>query len=84
MTIVRGYASMFGHAQPHKGDALLPKLRDYYRAYGVLPSYQQMAALIDLKAKSWIYSVVKKLERDEYLTRTPLGQLMPGPKFNAE
>lgn len=68
--------------QPQHAELLLAKLREYYAAYGVLPTQANMTPLCGWNAHSWTSTIVARLERDGFLARTPEQQLMPGRRFH--
>lgn len=64
-----------------KDMAYLAKLQDYYRDYHALPSYASMAELLGLASKSAVHALVKRLEEEGFVTKTPDRRVAPANRF---
>lgn len=61
-------------------ESQLQKLRQHYRRYGNLPTYDNMRSIFNCKSRSTVYYTVNKLIRAGFLKRSK-HQLLPGPRF---
>jgi repressor LexA len=60
----------------------LARLQDFYARHHVLPgSYSELGKLWDIKAKSWVSTLVERLKDERYLASLPGGKFKPGPRF---
>jgi repressor LexA len=59
----------------------LDKLRDYYAAHGVVPSYSTLMQVMGLRSKSPVAALVNRLKLRGYLESTPDKRLRPGRRF---
>ncbi len=59
----------------------LAKLRDYYAAHRVLPSFSGIANLVGLNTTSAVAAFVKRMKGEGYLDSTPDRRLQPGKRF---
>ena len=61
-------------------ESQLQKLRNHYRQYGNLPTYDHLRSIFNCKSRSTAYYTVNKLIRAGFLRRKN-HQLLPGPRF---
>ncbi|HLP67686.1 MAG TPA: S24 family peptidase, partial [Rhizobium sp.] len=59
----------------------LAKLRDYYAAHRVLPSFSTIAQLVGLKTTSAVSVMVGRMKTAGYLQEAPGRRLQPGKRF---
>jgi repressor LexA len=61
--------------------ASLGRLRDYYAAHQVLPSYATLGGLAGLRSKASVAALVARLKLQGFLASTPEKRLKPGRRF---
>jgi len=68
-------------ARTNNDQAHLRRLRDTYAQFGCLPSYSQMAKVLNFKAKNAAFKLSHRLIASGHLTKAQGGRLAPGPAF---
>lgn len=59
----------------------LAKLRDYYAAHRVLPSFKSIGELVGMRSTASVSGLVKRLTAAGFLNSTPDRRLQPGRSF---
>lgn len=59
----------------------LRRLRDIYAQFGCLPSYSQMAKLLNFRAKNAAFKLSRRLMESGHLVKAQGGRLAPGAAF---
>jgi SOS-response transcriptional repressor LexA len=60
---------------------LLALLRDYFQLHRTLPSFAEVAKMMEIKSTSKIVKLINQLKDADYLQATPSGRLAPGRSF---
>ncbi|QDD64292.1 peptidase S24 [Herbaspirillum seropedicae] len=68
-------------ARTNNDQAHLRRLRDIYAQFGCLPSYSQMAKLLNFKAKNAAFKLSHRLMETGHLVKAQGGRLAPGTAF---
>jgi repressor LexA len=62
-------------------DQVLARLRDYYAAHRVLPSFSHIQRLLGMSSKSRVAEVIARLREAGFLGMSPERRLCPTPRF---
>lgn len=77
-------AAMTESTSSHSRDAeYLAKLQDYYADWKSIPSYSSLCEVFGIASKSWVKSILDRLEKAGFLERTPDGMWVPTRQFFA-
>lgn len=68
-------------ARTNNDQAHLRQLRDAYARIGCLPSYSEIARILNFKAKNAAFKLSQRLIASGHLTKAVGGRLAPGPAF---
>ncbi len=71
-------------SDPSARDAeYLAKLQDYYASWKSIPSYAALCEVFGIASKSWVKAILDRLEKAEFVERTPDGMRIPSRQFFA-
>lgn len=66
-----------------KDNEYLSKLQDYYADWKSIPSYAKLCEVFGIASKSWVKSVLDRLNTAGFIERTPDGAWIPTRRFFA-
>ncbi len=61
----------------------LSRLQDYYADWKNIPSYARLCKIFGIASKSWVKAILTRLEKADFIERTPDGTWIPARQFFA-